>query len=121
GKLAVPAAQAEMRFSADKDEFFGARMAAHGLHSVEAYFAELRRYTMLDRASDIRCPTLIVECEGDPIGGGGPSLAKAMGDLATLKHLSIADGAGGHCGWLGQRVWTDLVYGWLAKTLAQRG
>lgn len=119
GRLAVPAAEAEMRFSENREEFFGARMAAHGLDSVEAYFAELRRYTMLDRAGDIRCPTLIVECEGDPIGGGGPALAEAMGDRATLVRLGIADGAGGHCGWLGQRVWSDLVYGWLETTLAQ--
>lgn len=120
GKVAAPAAKAEMRFSHDKEEFFGARMAAHGVTTVEDYFAELRRYTMLANAADIACPTLIVECEGDPIGGGGPALAAAIGDRATLRRLTIADGAGGHCGWMGQRVWEDLVFGWLDTIITRR-
>lgn len=121
GRVAAPVVETEMRFSPDRQEFFGARMAAHGVESVGEYFAELRRYTMLDKASEIRCPTLLIECEGDPIGGGGASLASVMGDCATVKTLTIADGAGGHCAWLGQRVWDDVVYGWLGETLASAG
>jgi hypothetical protein len=118
GKVAVPAIEAKMRFSPDSREFFGARMAAHGLDSPADYLDTLKTYTMLDQANEIRCPTLIVECEGDPVGGGGAALASAMGTKATLKHLSVASGAGGHCGWLGQQVWDDVVYGWLGETLS---
>ena len=50
-------------------EFFGARMAAHGLDSVEDYFTELRRFTMLAHAASIACPTLIIEADNDFAGG----------------------------------------------------
>ena len=56
--------------SADRAEFFGARMAAHGLDTIENYFAELRRFNVLRHASQITCPTLIVEAEHDFAGGG---------------------------------------------------
>ncbi|MGC4105797.1 MAG: alpha/beta hydrolase [Thermomicrobiales bacterium] len=118
-KAAAPMIATEMHLDPNKREFFGARMASHGVHTPEAYFAELHRYTMIDKARDIACPTLVIACEGDPVGGNGSSLASAMGDRATLKTLTIAEGAGGHCGWLGQRVWEDVVYGWLQDTLAR--
>jgi hypothetical protein len=35
-------------------------MAAHGVRSIQRYFAELRTFTMLAHASEIRCPTLII-------------------------------------------------------------
>lgn len=118
GKVAPAVVNAQMRMSADRREFFGARMAVHGLTRVSDYLAELRRYTMLDVADRISCPTLLVECEGDFVGGGGPDLQKAMtGTEATLVNLTAAQGAGGHCGGLGQRVWNQVVYDWLATVL----
>ena len=59
-----------MRISADRAEFFGARMAGHGLDSIEKYFTELRRFTMLRTRR--RSPAhLIIEAEHDSAGGGG--------------------------------------------------
>jgi len=118
GTLAPAVVNAQMRFSADRREFFGARMAVHGLTRISDYFAELRRYTMLDVADRISCPTLLVECDGDFVGGGGPQLQKAMtGTEATLVNLTAAQGTGGHCGAMGQRVWNQVVYDWLATVL----
>ena len=53
-------------------------MAAHGISQVTDYIDEMRRYTMLDRASQITCPTLVIECEGDFVGGGGQALVDAI-------------------------------------------
>lgn len=118
GAVAPAIVNAQMRMNADRREFFGARMAVHGLTRISDYFAELRRYTMLDLADRITCPTLLVECEGDFVGGGGPGLQKAMtGTAATLVNLTAAQGAGGHCGAMGQRVWNQVVYDWLATVL----
>jgi hypothetical protein len=118
GKVAPAVVAAQMRASVDRREFFGARMAVHGLSRISDYFAELRRYTLLDVADRITCPTLVVECEGDFVGGGGPDLVEAMtGTTATLVNLTAAQGAGGHCGGLGQRVWNQVVYDWLATVL----
>lgn len=49
-------------------------MAGHGLDDIGNYFDALRRFTMLDRAGDITCPTLIGESAGDPVGGHGTQL-----------------------------------------------
>ena len=54
------------------------------------------------------------------MGGGGPALVAAMtGTPATLVELTAAQGAGGHCGGMGQRVWNQVVYDWLDATLGR--
>jgi alpha-beta hydrolase superfamily lysophospholipase len=118
GKVAAPVVEFEIRHDADKAEFFGSRMAAHGVTTVTEYFDVLRTYTMLDDAAKITCPTLIIESEGDPVGGGGKLLMDHLTCPATYVPLTAAEGAGGHCAGLGQRVWADAVYPWLADTLA---
>jgi predicted alpha/beta-fold hydrolase len=117
GKFAPTVVRSKMKHSADKDEFFGSRMATHGVDDPADYFTELHRFNMIDAAARITCPTLILECEGDFAGGGGHVLAKAMTAPTTLIELTAADGAGGHCGGLGQKVWEGHVYNWLADTL----
>lgn len=118
GKVAPTVVRTEMKFSDDKKEFFGARMATHGIDNIEDYFAELRRFNMLDVAGQITCPTLILDCEGDFAGGGGKVLQQEMNAPTTLIELTAAEGAGGHCGGMGQNVWEAKVYDWLATTLA---
>jgi hypothetical protein len=116
-KLAGPVLQAQVRFSEERAEFFGARAAAHGLDSTAAYLAELPRYTMLADAPKISCPTLIVEAEHDFAGGGGPTLAAGLTCPHELVNLTEVQGADGHCAGLGQQLWTDTVYDWLGRTL----
>ncbi len=112
--------RAQMRLSEERREFFGARMAAHGLDSIDVYFAELRRYNMVPEAPRIACPTLIVEAEHDFAGGSGALLRKAMRAPVELVELTEAEGADGHCAGLGQEVWADVVFGWIDRTLATR-
>jgi hypothetical protein len=78
-------------------------MAAHGVAKVSGYFAELRRYELTGVAGQISCPTLVVECEGDLVGGGGPELVRMLRAPSSLVTLTEAQGASGHCGGLGQR------------------
>ena len=116
-RLAAPVVRVQMRRDAGRREFFGARMAAHGLSDVGDYFAELRRFSMLPAAGRISCPTLIVEAEHDFAGGSGRQLLEAMAAPAELVRLRAADGAGGHCGGLGQQRWAGTVYPWLHRVL----
>jgi hypothetical protein len=116
-KVAAPVVQAQTRLNKPRAEFFGARMAAHGITSIGRYLAELRRFTMLADAGGITCPTLIVEAEHDFAGGGGQQLRDAMTAPTELIHLTEAQGADGHCAGLGQEVWAGAVYGWLQKVL----
>jgi dienelactone hydrolase len=117
GKVAAPVVKAQMRINPNRAEFFGARMAAHGIDSIEAYFAELHRFTMLEHAGQITCPTLIVEAEHDFAGGSGALLQGAMTAPVELVTLTEAQGADGHCAGLGQEIWAGVVYGWLERTL----
>jgi len=117
GKVATPVVNVQTRVSESRAEFFGARMAAHGIDSISRYFAELRRFTMLDDAKQITCPTLIIEADKDFAGGSGQELADAMVAQTELVHLTEAQGAEGHCAGLGQEVWASVVYGWLQKVL----
>ena len=118
GRLAGRAVGSEMRISARRREFFHARMAAHGVDSVEAYLAELRRFTMIDQAAAISCPTLIIESQNDFAGGGGKLLFDALSCPKQLVELTNEQGIDGHCGGLAQQVWADVVYGWLDGILA---
>jgi dienelactone hydrolase len=117
GRVAAPAVTALTHLSAERAEFFGARMAAHGVRSAGEYFDELRRFTMLPDAGRITCPVLVIESEGDPVGGGGQTLVDALTSPATLVHLTAEQGAGGHCAGLGQVQWARTVYDWLDDTL----
>jgi pimeloyl-ACP methyl ester carboxylesterase len=118
-RLAAPVVRLQMRRNPRRREFFGARMATHGLTDVGAYFAELRRYSMLSLADRITCPTLVVEAEGDFAGGSGARLVEAMTAPTELVRLTAAQGADGHCGGHGQQVWAGAVYPWLHGVLAR--
>jgi Esterase FrsA-like len=118
GRVAAPVVRAQTKMSRDRAEFFGARMAAHGIDSIDRYFDELRRFTMLSEAGSIACPTLIVEAENDFAGGGGQVLYDALRVPAELVRLTEAQGAAGHCAGLGQEIWAGAVYRWLHRTLS---
>jgi hypothetical protein len=119
GKIAAPVVRTQMRISTDRAEFFGARMAAHGLDSIEKYFTELRRFTMLQHAPQITCPTLVIEAEHDFAGGGGQTLIDALTVPSQLVPLTEHQGADGHCSGLGQEIWSEAVYRWLRSTLSR--
>ena len=116
-KLAGPVVKTQMRFSHGRREFFGARMITHGLDDIDLYFQELRHFNMLSVAEQIQCPTLIIESENDFAGGSGRTLEAVMTAPTNFVQLSANQGAGGHCGGLGQEIWSQAVYGWLHKTL----
>jgi cephalosporin-C deacetylase-like acetyl esterase len=122
GSLAAPTIELEMRLSAEKREFFGARMATHGLTDVAEYFQTLRELDMTPVAGQITCPTLLVECEGDSLAsdGGADALAAALTAPTTRITLTAESGAGGHCGGLGQKVWDAAVYDWVDVTLSAK-
>lgn len=117
-RVAGPTVSAMMKVSDQKEEFFKARMAAHGIEDVREYFEELRKFTMIDDAHDITCPTLIVEAENDFAGGAGQVLFDKLTCPKEIVHLTVAQGADGHCGGLGQTVWAQEVYDWLDTVLA---
>ncbi len=107
----------QMRFSKDRSEFFRARMSAHGISDVGQYFEVLRTFTMIDKAAEITCPTLIVESDNDFAGGAGQILYDRLRCPKRIIRLTAAEGADGHCAGLGQQVWAAAVYSWLDGVL----
>jgi hypothetical protein len=120
GKVAVPVVEMQVRLSGARAEFFGARMATHGVDSIERYLAVLQTFTMVADAAHITCPTLIVECENDFAGGGGQVLRDAMSVPAEIVHLTAGQGVDGHCGGPAQEIWAETVFDWLDRTIGDR-
>lgn len=120
GKVAVPVVEMQVRLSGARAEFFGSRMAAHGVDSIETYLTLLRSFNMLADAAHITCPTLLIECENDFAGGGAQTLHDAMSVPAEIIHLSAAQGADGHCAGPGAEIWAEAAYDWLDRTVGDR-
>lgn len=121
GQVAAPLMSTLSKVSAERADFFGSRMAAHGKSSVADYFDELGRFTMLDDAARIACPTLVVECPDDPVGGQGRVLYDALTcPVRKLVEFPPESGVHGHIGGLGQRPWDGVVFDWLDAVLAGR-
>lgn len=119
GRMAAPLMTALSAISRERADFFGSRMACHGVNTIADYFAELSRFTMTDRIADIDCPTLVVESPGDPIGGQGRAFVDALSvETKRLLAPEASSGIAGHCGGLGQRVWDTAVMDWLEEVLA---
>ncbi|UZF57732.1 alpha/beta hydrolase [Gordonia polyisoprenivorans] len=119
GRIAAPLMTVLSRVSRKRSDFFGARMASHGVRTVADYLAELTTYTMTDRAADIGCPTVIMESPGDPVGGHGAALYNALAvEHKTISTPAAGTGIAGHCGGLGQKAWDAVVYDWLDDCLA---
>ena len=98
-------------------EFFGARMAAMGAATFGDWLRMLVGYSLEGRAGQITCPTLVTEGEGD-FASQSRRLYDALECEKTLHAFTAAEGAGGHCEGMGQLIWQDLVFGWLAEQLA---
>lgn len=96
------------------------RMATLGAATVGEFLRIQGRYTLEGEAQLIRCPTLVVDCEGD-FASQSSQLFAALTCVKKLQPLAAASGAGGHCGSLGQQVWAGAVFPWLAQTLDWRG
>jgi len=93
------------------------RMATMGATTVGDFLRILAGYTLEGQAGLIACPTLVVDCAGD-FASQSDMLYAALACEKTMVKLDAESGAGGHCGGLGQQVWADAVFPWIADTLA---
>ena len=77
-------------------------MATQGAKTVGDFLRLQPLYTLEGHAGLIKCPTLVVDCEGD-FASQGDKLYAALTCEKKLLKLDADSGAGGHCGGLGQR------------------
>jgi pimeloyl-ACP methyl ester carboxylesterase len=95
---------------------------ANGQPDLFHLLADLDRYRLSDCADRIRCPTLLTQAEGDPIGAGASTLFDALTvDRKTLIRFTTNEGAGGHCEATARRLFHQRVFDWLDETLDGSG
>jgi hypothetical protein len=99
-------------------EFYGARMAAMGASTFGEWLRILDTYTLEGRASLITCPTLVTEGEGD-FASQSQRLYDALSCEKEYRQFTAAEGAGGHCEGMGQRVWQQAAFTWLSEIAAR--
>ena len=99
-------------------EFYGARMASMGAATFGAWLRAVSSYTLADRADKITCPTLITEGEGD-FASQSKVLFEALTCEKQYHAFTTAEGAGGHCEGMGQRLWEQIAFGWLSAVAAR--
>ena len=98
-------------------EFYGSRMAAMGASTFGGWLRTLTRYTLAGRADKIACPTLLTEGRGE-LASQSQVLYDALRCQKQLRQFTAAEGADGHCEGMGQRVWQEAVFSWLAEAVA---
>ena len=102
-------------------ELYGSRMAAMGAGTFGEWLRILSTYSLDGLAEKITCPTLVTEGEGD-FASQSRKLFEALTCEKEFHAFSASEGAGGHCEGLGQLVWQDVVFSWLAERIgADRG
>jgi len=97
-------------------EFYGSRMAAMGAQSFGGWLRLLVTYSLDGLAEQISCPTLVTEGEGD-FASQSRKLFDALTCEKEFHGFTEAEGAAGHCEGMGQMVWQDVVFSWLAGRL----
>ncbi|OIB57056.1 alpha/beta hydrolase family protein [Natrialba sp. SSL1] len=102
-------------------EYFGSRMAAHGLDSLGAYVRELQEYTYESEIGSINCPTFVADNESDRLAVQSHDLATRLTVPTEYTKFTDAEGAGGHCEGMGQSVFHQRLFDWLDETLGRPG
>jgi hypothetical protein len=92
-------------------------MATQGGSTVAEWMRGTADYTLEGHAENIACPTLITEGEGD-FASQSDRLAAALTCPHQLVRFADAEGGGGHCEGLGQRLFERVVFDWLDEVLA---
>jgi pimeloyl-ACP methyl ester carboxylesterase len=99
-------------------EWYGSRMAAMGTPTVGDFLRKQLTFSLDGIASDIRCPTLITEGEGD-FASQSELLFENLKCERRLTTFSEAEGAGGHCEGLGSTLFEGYAFDWLDRILGR--
>lgn len=97
---------------------FKYKMWVHGVETAIDLLKAWTRYSLIDSASNISCPTLVVDGENEPFSHGQ---AKQLFDALTCRKEYLlsqnADGAGEHCG-AGALIQTNQrIFNYIEETL----
>jgi hypothetical protein len=100
-------------------EWYGSRMAAMGATRVGDFIRTQLTFSLEGIATDIGCPTLLTEGEGD-FASQSQLLYDHLRCEKSLVRFTEAQGAGGHCEGLGATLFEGYVFDWLDEVLARQ-
>jgi pimeloyl-ACP methyl ester carboxylesterase len=89
----------------------------HGVDSPLAYMRLAADYSVIDRAAEIRCPTLIGRAENDDIGVTARQLYDALTCKKAFITFAANEGAGAHCEAGARAVFNARAFDWLDSVL----
>jgi pimeloyl-ACP methyl ester carboxylesterase len=96
----------------------GPRMVTNGVDDPQSYFQDMRRYTVVELAPSIKCPSFVTDNETDLVSTGqGQLLYNAMKCPKTFRRFTRAEGAEGHCEGMAPIVFWTAALNWLETTL----
>ncbi|GAA4809195.1 alpha/beta fold hydrolase [Tomitella cavernea] len=116
----VPGMTPEQRFTVAKrmeiytPEAHDAALGGHPTRDFAAVAAQMKKFTVTDAAPQIRCPTLVLDYEGESFYPGQPAefLSLLTAD-AKMVTLTAADGAQYHCAPMAPARRNEVVFDWL--------
>jgi hypothetical protein len=90
------------------------RMVTNGVADPQSYFRDMRRYTNVELAPSITCPTYVADNETDLVSTGqGEALYDALTSPKTFRRFTRAEGAEGHCEGMAPIVFWAAAFDWL--------
>jgi dienelactone hydrolase len=92
-------------------------MLVHGVATPLAYLRAMPPYTLMDRADQVRCPTLVTQAENDLRASQSQELYDALRCPKVLVAFSNAEGAGEHCEAGAAALYDQRVLDWLDGVL----
>jgi hypothetical protein len=98
--------------------FLEPRMTTHGVSSVREYFSEVMRYSNVDTAGRIACPTFVTDNETDEVSTGqGRDLFDHLECRKDFRIFTREEGAEGHCEGMAPLLFWNAAFDWLDDTL----
>jgi len=91
----------------------------NGVETLFDYFVSMLGFELSSVASEIACPALLTQAEGDPIAAGAQRLHDAITTEKALVHFTQAEGAGGHCETMARSLYHQRVFAWLDEVLSR--
>lgn len=92
----------------------------HGTDSLAGYLRATAPFTLAGRLPGVRCPTLVLAAESDPLSASAPRVvAELTGTEATFVQFTDREGAGDHCEWRNRQRFDQVAFDWLDRTLHQ--
>ena len=90
----------------------------NGVDTLRDYLRSVERFTLVDRAERIACPTLITRASNDPIADTAETLFAKLTCRKALIRFTAADGADGHCEMRNRSLLNRRVLDWLDDIFA---